>query len=131
MPCPDRGGAITDYEEVWRVLPPIPGPARSWILESVDGDREEGGRKTFLGRIGGGYMALSDEKGTRFAARSEEWDREGKSWRIKYEIGDVGDVPSLAGVGKEGFEGEEGWVEGGRAVVLGKEYLVRAVEALE
>lgn len=126
MPCPERGGAVTDYEEVWRVLPPIRGPKRAWILESVDTDR-----KTFLGRIGGGYMALSDKKGTKFAVRSEEWDVDAKSWKVKYTIGDVGEIPSLAEIAEEGFQGEETWIEGSKVTVSGVEYFVRAIEGLE
>jgi hypothetical protein len=127
MPCPERGGAVTDYEEVWRVMDPVPGPKRAWILESVDGNE----RKTFLGRIGGGYMALSDRKGTKFAARSEEWDETKKSWNTKYSIGDGEEVPSLAGIAQEGFEDEESWTEGGKVVVAGTEYMVRAFEGLK
>jgi hypothetical protein len=129
MPCPERGGAITDYEEIWRVLTPIPGPKRAWILESVEDG--EGERKTFLGRIGGGYMALSDKKGTKFAARSEQWDELAKTWKVKYTVGDIEEVPSLAGLAKEGFDGEETWIEGCKAAVLGKQYLVRAFETLQ
>ncbi len=129
MPCPERGGAITDYEEIWRVLTPIPGPKRAWILESIG--EGEGERKTFLGRIGGGYMALSDKKGTKFAARSEQWDEVAKTWKAKYTVGDIEEVPSLAELAKEGFDSEETWVEGHKAVVLGKQYLVRAFESLQ
>lgn len=125
MPCPERGGAVTDYEEVWRVLPPIPDPKRAWILESMDAER-----KTFLGRIGGGYMALSDKKGTKFAVRSEEWDAAKKSWKIKYTIGDVEEIPSLAEMAGEGFQGEEAWTEGSKVTVSGVEYTVRAFEGL-
>lgn len=56
MPCANRANAVTEYEEVWRKLSPRPGPKLAWILQSVEG-------KTFLGRIGGGYMALSQEAG--------------------------------------------------------------------
>jgi hypothetical protein len=40
-----------EFEEVWRRLPPIIGAKHAWILQGVDG-------KTFLGKNGGGYMAL-------------------------------------------------------------------------
>jgi len=75
-------------------------------------------------------MALSDKKGTRFAARSEEWDDEQQAWRTKYTIGDVEEVPSISGAGKEGFQHEETWSEGSKVIVLGAEYTVRALEGL-
>lgn len=131
MPCPERNGEVTDYEEVWRVVPPIPDLRGAWILESTLVDVEKGdGRKTFLGRIGGGYMALSEKKGTRFGVRSEIWNMYAKRWSTKYEIGDVKELPSLVGTKGEGFEGEEMWKEGDRVVVMGTEYIVRAIDEL-
>ena len=126
MPCPERGMQVTDYEEVWRQIPPVPGPKRAWILESA-GE----GRKIFVGRIGGGYIAMGDKKGETFGARREEWDMGRMSWEVKYKIGDVDDVPSVADLGAEGFEGEADWEMGNTVIVLGRGYLVRAFELLE
>ena len=126
MPCPERGMQITEYEEVWRQIPPVPGPKRAWILESV-GE----GRKVLLGRIGGGFMAIGDKKGDTFGARREEWDEEWKRWTVKYRIGEVDDIPSIAGLGAEGLDGEADWKEGSTVLLLGREYLVRAFEGLE
>lgn len=126
MPCPERGMQVTEYEEVWRQILPVPGPRRAWILESA-GE----GRKVFLGRIGGGYIAMGDKKGETFGARREEWDKVRKSWELKYKIGDVEDVPSVADLGAEGFEGEADWNMGDTVIVLGRGYLVRAFELLE
>jgi hypothetical protein len=126
MPCPERGMAVTEYEEVWRQIPPIPGPKRAWILEST-GD----GRKTFLGRIGGGYVALDGKKGDSFGARSEVWDEKELRWKVKHAIGDVDDIPSLADLGTEGFDGETEWQMGITVVVMRREYLVRAFEILK
>lgn len=126
MPCPERGMEITEYEEVWREVPPVPGSKRAWILESI-GE----GRKVFLGRIGGGYMALGDGKGEAFGARREEWDKGAKRWEVKYKIGEVNGVPSIANLGIEGFEGEADWKMGESVTVLGREYRVRAFELLE
>jgi hypothetical protein len=125
MPCPERGMQITEYEEVWRQITPVLGPNRAWILESA-GE----GRKIFLGRIGGGYMAMGDKKGDTFGARREEWDEGGRKWEVKYQIGDVGDIPSVANIGAEGFDGEVDWKMGNIVVVMGREYLVRAFEIL-
>ncbi len=114
---------MTDYEEVWRKLVPRPGPKRGWILQSVEG-------KTFLGRVGGGYLALSNEQGHKFGARSEEWSPE-KGWRVKYAIGDVEGVPSFAGAGSELLEGEAAWKIGETVVAFGKDFVVRAFEDID
>jgi len=106
MPCAERGNAVTEYEEVWRKLCPSPGPEHGWILQSVAG-------KTFLGRIGGGYLALSEEEGRRFGARSKEWDSK-NGWKVKYAIGVVEGVPSFAGTGSELLDGEASWKIGER-----------------
>jgi hypothetical protein len=126
MPCPERGMQVTEYEEVWRQILPVPGPRRAWILESA-GE----GRKVFLGRIGGGFIAIGDKKGATFGARREEWDKGRKSWEVKYKIGDVENVPSVADLGAEGFEGEADWKMGDTVNVLGRGYLVRAFELFE
>ena len=126
MPCPEKGMQVTEYEEVWREIPPIPGPKRAWILESAGV-----GRKVLLGRIGGGYMAIGDKKRNTFGARREEWGEGTKSWEVKYKIGEVDDVPSIADLGAEGFDGEANWKMGTTVTVLGREYLVRAFELFE
>jgi hypothetical protein len=123
MPCPEKSNAITDYEEVWRKLVPRPGPKHAWILQSVEG-------KTFLGRISGTYMALSEEKGHKFGARSEEWNAK-NGWSVKYAVGDVENVPSFAIAGSELLDGEAAWKIGDTVVILGKDYVVRAFEDLE
>lgn len=122
MPCPEKGGAVTEYEEVWRRLSPREGVKHAWILQSVD-------EKTFLGRIGGGYMALREGEGRKFGARREEWDVN-HGWSVRYQIGEVEGVPSLAAVGKNLFEGEESWKVGDTVEISGKEYVVRAWEDL-
>jgi hypothetical protein len=121
MPHPDTG-KVTEYEEVWRNLKPREGVAWAWILQSVDG-------KTFLGRIGGGYMALRQGEGKAFGARREEWDVD-KGWSVKYEIGVVGGMPSLAAVGEDVFDGERGWIVGDNVEVLGEQFVVRAWDGL-
>lgn len=135
MPYPERGMAITQYEEVWRELAPQPGPGttgRAWILESIG----EGQTKAFLGRIGGQYMAMTGKRGEvwkkgEFGVRSQEWDVEERKWKDKYVIGEVAGIPSLAEVGTGQFDGEDSWAEGDKVLVLGQEYVVRAFDALE
>ncbi|KAG0646856.1 hypothetical protein D0Z07_6491 [Hyphodiscus hymeniophilus] len=120
MPCPERGGAATKYEEVWRNLNPREGVEHAWILQSVDGN-------IFLGRIGGGYMALREGKREGFGARREEWDI-ANGWNVKYEIGSVNGVPSFAAHGKIMFDKEESWKVGNIITISGNEYIVRAWE---
>lgn len=96
------------------------GSETGWILQSKDG-------KTFLGRIGGGYMAMREGEGRTFGARREEWDVN-DGWSVKYKLGDVEGVPSMAAVGREMFDGEEGWKVGHSVEVLAEQYVVRAWE---
>lgn len=120
MPCPHKNDAVTDYEEVWHVLTPRPGSKRAWILQSGDG-------KTFLGRVGGSYMAMSQGEGMSFSARSEELDGADTKWITKYAIGEVDTLPSIANIDTEG---EADWQTGKTLAVLGKEYVVRASEEI-
>jgi len=123
MPCPEKGGAITPYEEVWRKIPPAPGSKLSWILQSV------GDGATFLGRIGGGLIVLRQaEKG--FGARSESWDDAQGKWVEKYAIGELDGCLSMVAAGVRTLDGEEEWKIGGTAEVLGEQYVVRAFERL-
>lgn len=122
MPYAEKDGAVTEYEEVFRELELLPGANRAWIIQSVDG-------KIFLGRVGGRYMALSGKEGTGFGARSEEWN-EDEGWKTKYAIGELGDVPSFAGIGGGQITGEEAWKVGEKVEVLGDEYIVRGFEDL-
>lgn len=121
MPCEEKGGAVTDYEEVWRSGPlaTLAG-GKSWVLRSV----EDGG-KTWLGRVGGYYLAMTqgEKDGKRtFAAVREEWDGgEGAEWVRKYEGGD-GDIKALPSmVGREGkeIEGEGKWSVGQVVEIVG------------
>lgn len=136
MPCPEKGMAVTEYEEVWRVLAPKLGPevgqGSAWILESVGA---EGLTKTFLGRIGGSYMAMRGKIGEawkegEYGARSEEWDANDKIWKNKHVIGYIAGVPSPAELGTGLFDGEDNWKEGDTVEVLGHEYIVREFEVL-
>lgn len=127
MPCPERGGAVTPYEEVWRELTPLAGPLWSWILQSAE--EEEDGGKSFLGRIGGGYLALCEGR-EGFGARREEWDAQRRVWGAKYAIGDVQALPSLRTFG-ELVDGEEGWSVGQKVSVGARQFVVRAFEKLD
>ncbi|KAH8595740.1 hypothetical protein B0O99DRAFT_594491 [Bisporella sp. PMI_857] len=123
MPCPERGGEVTPYEEVWRKISPSLGSDISWILQRV------GGGKCWVGRIGGGFMVLQQgEKG--FGARREEWDEASGEWTRKYELGDLEECLSMVNFGARVFDGEEAWKVGETVAVLGSDYLVKAFERL-
>lgn len=126
MPCAHKNDAVTEYEEVWHKLSPVPGPKRAWIIQSVE-DSPRGG--TFLGRVAGSFMALRETEGLPFSVRSERLD-ENAQWNVLYAIGQVEGVPSFAGVGTPEFEGEKEWKEGDMVLVLGANYIVRAFEDL-
>jgi hypothetical protein len=121
MPSPDHNDAVTEFEEVWRRGVLVPGSECAWIIQSVDG-------KTFLGRVGGSYLVLSEGKGGVFNARREEWDEQ-DGWRINYAIGNVEGLPRLASIGDQ-INSESSWSIGEKVVVLGNDYIVRAFEEL-
>ncbi|KAI3130596.1 hypothetical protein CBS147326_6094 [Penicillium roqueforti] len=153
MPRHDLPGAPDkEYEEVWRELPFREGPEGpnkgiSWVLESDDGDLGSGEgevtvSKTFIGRIWGTYLALSQtqihsrqktpsgdlvvkKSGADVSARREEWE---SGWNEKYLVGEAaGSLPSMV-VGFDG-EGVGSWRTPGEKVeVQGKTYIVRAFE---
>ncbi|KAJ5503568.1 Cytochrome P450 [Penicillium fimorum] len=155
MPRHDLPGAPDkEYEEVWRELPFREGPegpdkGLSWVLESDDGDLGSGEgevtvTKTFIGRIWGTYLALSQEQthtrqktpsgdlvvkksGADVSARREEWS---SGWNEKYLVGEAaGSLPSMM----VGFdeEGKGSWkIPGEKVEVQGKKYIVRAFEKI-
>jgi Protein HRI1 len=121
MPSPNHNDDVTEFEEVWRRGALLPGSECAWIIQSVDG-------KTFLGRVGGSYLALSEGKGGVFNARREEWDEQ-DGWRIIYAIGNVEGLPRLASSGNQ-IKKEASWSIGEKVVVLGNDYVVRGFEEL-
>jgi hypothetical protein len=155
MPRRDLPGSPDkEYEEVWQGLPfregpEGPGKGLSWVLESDDGDLGSGEgevtvTKTFIGRIWGTYLALSQiqthtrqktpsgdlvvkKSGADVSARREEW---GSGWNEKYAVGEAaGTLPSMV-VGLDG-EGEGSWrIPGEKVEVQGKTYIVRAFEQI-
>ena len=142
MPRPDIPGTpVAKYEEVWRYHPVRnnPEPSRAWILESVN--EEPGRSKTFLGRIGGVYLALHQEqfhagsrssagaRGGPVSARREEWT--GTQWEKKYVLGPSGKVLPSMRIGVDGIM-QKSWNSVGQKVsVEGRQYIVRAFEDLK
>lgn len=123
MPCPEKGGVVTPYEEVWRKIRPSPGSDLSWILQSVED------QKTFLGRVGGGFIVLR-QRDAGFGARSEQWNDDEGKWVQKYAIGELDDCPSMVDGERRTLEGEGGWKIGDTVDILGKKYEVKAYERL-
>jgi hypothetical protein len=125
MPCPSRGGVVTDYEEVWRTLAPRPCADCSWgwIMQSVDG-------KCFMSRIGGGFIVMR-QGDDGFGVRCEEWDEEIRQWRSKYAVGSLDGVPSLVGCSGELYSGEETWKAGLEVRYQGMVFIVKAFERIK
>ena len=144
---------MTDYEEVWRYLPICESPEGlgnniAWVLESDDGDLDEGQynvTKVFMGRIGGTYLVLHQEQthtrsrtsggewsvtitGGCVSSRLEEWVD--GHWKVKYALGPKsGSLPSM----EKGVEedGQGLWRIPGKCVTVhGHPYVVRAFDDL-
>ena len=126
----------TPYEEVWRSLPAsfVDRFGSAWILRSID-------KKTFLGRVGGDFLALKGgnegpvgEKG--FCARRESWDGEKHCWTVRREAGDsenLHGLPSMTTSKGKGDETKEAvWEQRGKEgdVVdfFGEQYVLCALE---
>ncbi|RJE19126.1 hypothetical protein PHISCL_08540 [Aspergillus sclerotialis] len=154
MARPDKPGTpMADYEEVWRYLPIRKSPEGrrkgvAWVLESDDGDLDEGQyniTKVFMGRIGGTYLVLQQDQthvrsrkfggewavkitGGDVSSRLEEWvdDR----WVTKYALGPKSDsLPSMT-KGIKG-NGQGLWrVPEKRVLAYGHPYVVRAFDDL-
>lgn len=121
---------VTPYEEVWRILP-VSSPETfgyAWILRSGDG-------KTFLGRVGGDFLALKGGQegpvGMKgFCARRETWDQGTASWRTLYEAGDQKNIGSLSKIADcVDSAWEKSSKVGDTVNAFGGEYVVCAIEA--
>ncbi|KAJ9604224.1 hypothetical protein H2200_011058 [Cladophialophora chaetospira] len=128
----------TPYEEVWRSLPATSTDrfGSAWILHSMD-------KKTFLGQVGGDFLALKGgsedavgEKG--FCARRENWDEVKECWTIKREAGDsdnLRSLPSMLAFNEEGDKVQEPlWMQEGKAgdtvEFFGEQYILCALQSV-
>ena len=119
----------TPYEEVWRSLPAsfTERFGVSWILRSKD-------QKTFLGRVGGCFLALKggneDPVGAKgFCARRETWDDKQGCWTLNYDAGDSENLSTLPSMRKAtDFTWEERSKEGDVVEAFGQECVVCALE---
>lgn len=152
MARPDiPGEPVTEYEEVWRYLPPLRGPEKqaciSYVLESDDGVLGDGLHrlnKVFIARIGGQCLVFQQDVtherrrvsrgkwtvqicGGDVSARREEWV--GGRWEAKYILGPRGDeLPSMSGeLGSIGCG--SGLCPGDGVSLGGRRFIVRAYES--
>ncbi|KAI9745923.1 MAG: hypothetical protein M1818_000604 [Claussenomyces sp. TS43310] len=120
MASPDHGGAVTKYEEVWRTGPLASIKKGGCVLQSV----ADGG-KTFLGLVGGYYLALRERDDQPFAAAREDWNKTKEAWEKTYRSGAVDDIPSAAALEETVFQAKVGQV----ITLDGLEFTVRAIQS--
>lgn len=123
MPSPDHGGAVTTFEEVWRVGALESAQPGGWILQSV----LDGG-KTFLARVGGYYLALREVEGKPFTALREDWNEEKGSWEEKFKSGDVDSLPSLVSLRGDVFKETARGNVGETVTLGGLDFVIRGIE---
>jgi hypothetical protein len=132
MACPEKGGAITPYEEVWRGLP-VPAAERfpyAWILQSVEASAKDLDGTVFLGKVGGEFVAMGSVKGGAFSTSREVWIESEERWTEKYSVNNSV-VPSISGDGSVEFQGEATWKAGDLVQISQRTYRVVAWEDLE
>jgi hypothetical protein len=95
MPCPEKGGAVTAYEEIWHEFPAPAEGTVSWIVRNDDPETGI----TFLGRLENAYLAFRKTLEGKFTALREAWDPKTGKWEVKYRIGDD-EVPTMKDVVK-------------------------------
>ena len=100
MPCPEKGGVVTAYEEIWHEFPPPAEGTVSWIIRN---DSPVTGI-TFLGRLNDAYLAFRKTPKGDFTALREERDQMTRKWQVRYRIGDD-EVPMMKDVAKSDFDG--------------------------
>jgi hypothetical protein len=123
MPAPHLGGKVSPYKEVWREHTVPASGTSSWILQSSN-------KKTFLGKIGGYYVALGEREVGGFAALREELDGDTKSWSAKYKLGPHNTLPSLQ-TNQKLLDNEGSWKLGDEVDANGEKFRVLAIEAVE
>ncbi|CAG9954252.1 unnamed protein product [Clonostachys rosea f. rosea IK726] len=117
-PCPHKGGALTEYEEVWRDTTSRKEPGDlSWILQSADGT-------TFIGRVGTIYLAIRKSETGDFSARREDLSSSSQTWEVTFESGKVESLPRASSALKQ--IGATKRVEHGTLHVDDINYIVRA-----
>ncbi|KAL1890442.1 hypothetical protein Sste5346_008270 [Sporothrix stenoceras] len=122
MACMEKGGAVTDYEEIWRALPTE--GLRAWILKREDAETNN---ITFLGRVGSEFFAMVQKRGGGPLTVQREVLEEDK-WVVKYQSGGAA-LPSLVNSGLSALTNEVTWKQGDEADVQGEKYTVCSTES--
>lgn len=123
MPAPHLDGKVSSYEEVWREHTVPASGTTSWILQSSD-------NKTFLGKIGGYYLALGEREVGGFSVLREDLGAENGRWRAKYKVGSPETLPSIRS-NHHLLENEGGWKIGDVVETDNGTFTVLATEAVE
>lgn len=122
-PCPHKGGAPTDYEEVWRDITSKSAPSEiSWILQSEDG-------LIFIGKVGGIFLAIQKFPSGSFAARRENRDVSSAGWEVSFESGDVSRLPRAFQVVGVLEKDSQMWPENQEITINGGIYVFRGVNS--
>ncbi|KAH0432222.1 hypothetical protein CcaCcLH18_06577 [Colletotrichum camelliae] len=118
-PCPHKGGAPTDYEEMWRDITSKSSPSEtSWIIQSKDG-------MIFIGKVGGIYLAIQKCAGRSFAARREDRHVSSASWEVSFESGDVSRLPRAFQVVEVLEKTSQTWAINQEITINGGDYVFR------
>lgn len=123
MPCPEKGNAMTEYEEVWRDLPIPSSEGFSWIMQSVD-------RKgtTFVGRVAGYFLAFEQSYDGSFSAKRQDLDAQSNVWNVTYSIGN-GRMPLIEECTEASTQFGSQWTIGDIVPIAGDQYRVVALKA--
>lgn len=124
MANPDKDNVVSDYEEVWRLLPVAAGSPPAWIAKSAEGQGS-----TFLGRVGNHFLALKQPKQGFFCALRQDWNEAESCWITKYAV-NADDLPTADREDKTAFDGEFDWTVGAAVTICGKQYKLLAREGI-
>lgn len=124
---PNNGGALTDYEEVWRdvtnslVSSHEETHHRAWILQSADGS-------TFLGMLAGLYLAIGLSEDGGFGARREERVGLGEGWKTIFQSTQSGQLQDATSISSGTLRQIEDSAVGETVEFGGMKYVIRALE---
>ncbi|KAH8200344.1 hypothetical protein TruAng_005497 [Truncatella angustata] len=122
-PCPHKGGAQCDYEEVWRdITAKSSTDEPSWILQSRD-------ETAFIGKIGSIFLAIRKSSNRAFSARREDRNISSQKWDTTYEFGNAIELPRVDQVIEIIEMAGEVWVEGQMVNIGETGYIFKAVSA--
>jgi hypothetical protein len=131
MPNYDGDGRNMPYEEVWRELDWSQPGAKSvsWILESIDPDDGVQKNKTFYAKLGRYFLAVRkivDGREADYAALRIDFDKDNMEWKVRYEIGEVGDIGKKFASEIDATKQHQ-WRIGEEVVIFGERCFVKAI----